>query len=91
MTTTTTITAAIETTPTAMDHALMAPSQPDLGAAVAKLNHLERLLFDGDSHVRPQNSPERAEQLLQAINQRRHQLGWLGLNMQHHHRWPDNT
>ena len=80
--------AAAETT--SIDPARTAPSQPDLAAAVAKLNHLESLLFDGDSHVRPQHGPERAEHLLQAINQRRHQLGWLCLNMQHHYRWPDN-
>jgi hypothetical protein len=90
MTATATVTAAELTSTTAV-HARRAPSQPDKTAAITAVNHLERLLFDGDGHRRRHTSPERADRLLWAINELRGQLGWLRLDMQHHHRWPDNA
>ena len=78
-------------TSTTAVHARMTPSPPDKIAAITRVNYLERLLFDGDGRIRRHTSAERADELLWAINNLRRQLGWLGLDMQHHHCWPDNV
>ncbi len=78
-------------TSTTAVHARMTPSRPDTIAAITRVNYLERLLFDGDGRLRRHTSPERADELLWAINDLRRQVGWLGLDLQHHHRWPDNA
>jgi hypothetical protein len=84
-------TTATEPTSKTAVHARMTPSQLDKIAAVIRVNYLERLLFDGDGHHRHDTSPERADELLWTINELRRQLGWLRLDMQHHHCWPDNA
>jgi hypothetical protein len=62
----------------------MVLSGPDKVAAIAQVNHLERLLFDDEGHVRRRTNPERANEQLGAINNLRRRLGWLCLNMDHH-------
>jgi hypothetical protein len=69
----------------------MALPGPDKVAAIAQVNHLERLLFDGEGHVRCRTDPERADELLGAINTLRHQLGWLCLDMAHHLCWSEDV
>ena len=69
----------------------MALRGPDKVAAIAQVNHLERLLFDGEGHVRCHTNPERANELLGAINKLRHQLGWLCLDMAHHQCWSEDV
>ncbi|HEX4863193.1 MAG TPA: hypothetical protein VFV02_03920 [Acidimicrobiales bacterium] len=65
--------------------------RPEKSAAVTRVVCLERLLFDGSGHPRRRISPERADELLCAINQLRRQLGWLCLNMQRQLCWPDDA
>ncbi|MDQ6838127.1 MAG: GAF domain-containing protein, partial [Actinomycetota bacterium] len=60
-------------------------ARSDRNAAVAEVNRLERLLFDEDGHIRGHTSPEHASSLLETINEVRCQLGWLSLDMDHHH------
>jgi len=60
-------------------------------AAITRVNYLERVLFDGNGHPRRRISPERADELLSAINQLRSRLGWLTLDMHHQYRWPDDV
>ena len=91
MSTAATKAAAAAITSTTAVHARMTPSRPDKIAAITRVNYLERLLFDGDGRLRRRTSPERADELLWAINNLRRQVGWLGLDLQHHHRWPDNA
>jgi hypothetical protein len=66
-------------------------SRSDKIAAITRVNYLERLLFDGDGRLRRHTSAERADQLLEAINDLRRQVGWLALDLQHHHRWPEKA
>lgn len=89
----TTVTSPATATMTATSpvHAHMTTYRPDQSAAITKVNDLERLLFDGDGRLRRHTSPERADELLSAINDLRRQIGWLGLNLQHHHCWPPNV
>ena len=91
MTTTATKAVAAAMTSTTATHARMTSSRPDTIAAITRVNYLERLLFDGDGSLRRHTSAERAEELLWAINDLRRQVGWLQLDMQHHHCWPDNA
>jgi hypothetical protein len=91
MTTTATKDVAAAMTSTTAVHARMTPSRPDTIAAITRVSYLERLLFDGDGSLRRQISAERADELLWAINDLRRQVGWLQLDMQHHHCRPDNA
>ena len=56
-------------------------------AVIARVNDLERVLFDGEGHVQGHTGPDQADELLGAINELRGRLGWLYLDMAHHHCW----
>ena len=56
-----------------------------------KVAMLEGRLYDGEGHQRPGLSDEMATNLLGEINGLRHDLGWLGLDLGHHHIWPANS
>jgi hypothetical protein len=82
---------ATSTRTTAAPHAQATLCRPERSAAITRVDRLERLLFDGNGHPRRRINPERADELLCAINQLRRQLGWLSLDMQHQYCWPDDT
>lgn len=56
-------------------------------AAVAKVRCLEHQLFDGD-RVRRSLSRHTAEGIVAQINELRHALGWLEIDLEGHWRWP---
>jgi hypothetical protein len=60
-------------------------------AVAGKVAILEGRLFDRDGHRRPALSDEAAVNLLGEINDLRHNLGWLALDLAHHHMWPANV
>jgi hypothetical protein len=60
---------------------------PEKTAAVAKVGCLERDLFDGD-RVRHTLSRDQAENLVGQINDLRHALGWLLIDLDRRWRWP---
>jgi hypothetical protein len=53
-----------------------------------KLAILEGRLFDLEGHPRPGLSDQAATTLLGEINDLRHHLGWLALDLDHHAIWP---
>jgi hypothetical protein len=53
-----------------------------------KVAVLEGRLFDLEGHPRPGLSNQLATTLLCEINDLRHHLGWLALDLDHHHIWP---
>src|SRR5215469_9957023 len=53
-----------------------------------KVTMLEGLLFDGEGHQRAGLSDETATKLLDQINDLRHDLGWLEIDLVHQHIWP---
>jgi hypothetical protein len=53
-----------------------------------KVAILEGRLFDIEGHSRPGLSDQVAATLLRDINDLRHALGWLALDLGHHHIWP---
>ncbi len=55
---------------------------------VGKVANLEGRLFDGEGHLRQGLSHELADSLLSEINDLRHDLGWLSLDLHHHQVWP---
>jgi hypothetical protein len=61
---------------------------PERTIKAEKVAILEGRLFDIDDHSRPRLSDQVATTLLAEINQLRHDLGWLGLDLGHHHVWP---
>jgi hypothetical protein len=80
-----------ENTSTSVIRSQKALSGPEKVAAIAQVNDLEGVLFDGEGHVQRHTNPERANELLGAINKLRRQLGWLGLDMTHHQCWSDDV
>ena len=58
---------------------------------VRKVALLERRLFDEDGRLRPDLGDEVAGTLLGEINDLRHDLGWLSVDLRHHHTWPADT
>jgi hypothetical protein len=52
-----------------------------------KVAVLEGRLFDGQGHPRPGLSDHAATDLLGQINDLRRRLGWLALDLDHHHIW----
>jgi hypothetical protein len=52
------------------------------------VTRLEGRLFDQDGYPRRDLSDEIASTLLGEINHVRHELGWLRLDLHHHHLWP---
>ena len=57
-------------------------------ATVGKVASLEGRLFDGEGPVRQSLRHELADTLLSEINDLRHDLGWLSLDLHHHQAWP---
>jgi hypothetical protein len=57
----------------------------------SKLKTLEASLFDTEDRLRRGLSDEVMGALLSQINDLRHDLGWLGLDLDHHHIWPTDT
>jgi hypothetical protein len=80
-----------ENTSTGVVRSRTALSGPDKVAAIAQVNHLERLLFDDEGRLRRRTNPELADELLGAVNNLRRQLGWLCLDMAHHQCWSEDV
>lgn len=76
----------MRTDTTATGHTLV--DRADRTRAIARVRHLENLLFDDTGHPRRHTSGEQATRLLTEINDLRHQLGWLCLDLEHHPCWP---
>jgi hypothetical protein len=57
-------------------------------ALIQKLALLEGRLFDKEDRVHRDVSEEVAGARLNEINGLRHDLGWLQLDLGHHHIWP---
>lgn len=53
-----------------------------------KVALLEGRLFDVDGHLRPGLSHELASTRLAEINDLRHDLGWLSVDLHHDYVWP---
>ena len=78
------------TSRTEVDSYGLAPRLPlaQRSVLVGKVAGLEGRLFDGEGHLRPGLSHELAYTLLSEINDLRHDLGWLSLDLHHHQVWP---
>jgi hypothetical protein len=57
-------------------------------AAIAKVQCLEHDLFD-DGRIRRELSPADAGEMVARINDLRRSLGWLEIDLEGHHRWPE--
>jgi hypothetical protein len=57
-------------------------------AAAAKVRYLERELFDDGGHIRRGVTPARAAEIVALINDLRHALGWLDIDLDGRWRWP---
>jgi hypothetical protein len=69
-----------------VDPRMMTPRQKV--AAVAKIQCLEHDLFE-DGHVRRDFTVETAGDIVARINELRRSLGWLEIDLEGHHRWPE--
>src|SRR5262249_56728156 len=56
-----------------------------------KVALLEGRLFDEDGRLRPDLGDEVAGMLLGEINDLRHDLGWLSVDLRRHHTWPTDV
>jgi hypothetical protein len=56
-----------------------------------KVTLLEGRLFDQDGRLRRDLGDEVAGPLLGEINDLRHHLGWLKVDLPHHHTWPTDV
>jgi hypothetical protein len=63
---------------------------PERTVKAGNVTILEGRLFDIDGHPRPGLSDQVATALLAEINNLRHDLGWLALDLSHHHIWPSH-
>ena len=57
-------------------------------AAVARVRWLEQQLFDGDGQVRRRVSRDRAQMIVDGLNELRATLGWLEVDLAGRWRWP---
>jgi hypothetical protein len=57
-------------------------------AMAGKVAILESRLFDAEDHPRKGLTGEVVRLLLDEINDLRYALGWLRVDLQHHHVWP---
>ena len=69
-------------------------AQPTLGpaqkaAAVTRVRYLERQVFDGSGRQRRSITESQVEGLVTQINQLRHVLGWLEIDLHGQWRWPN--
>lgn len=78
--------AVVERTPHPVVSAVL--PRADKTAAVTKVRYLESELFDDSGHVRRGVSPARAEEIVASINDLRHTLGWLEIDLDGRWRWP---
>jgi hypothetical protein len=60
-------------------------------AAVTKVRHLERQLFDDGGHIRRGVTPVQAEEIVALINDLRLALGWLEVDLAGRWRWPSSA
>jgi hypothetical protein len=60
-------------------------------AAVAKVRYLEQDLFDQDGHIRRGVTRTAAEETVALINDLRHRLGWLQIDLEGRWRWPERA
>jgi hypothetical protein len=57
-------------------------------AAITKVRYLEQELFDDSGHIRRGITRTTAEEMVVLINDLRHALGWLEIDIDGHWRWP---
>ena len=57
-------------------------------AAITRVRYLERELFDDSGHIRRRITRATAEEMVVLINDLRHALGWLEIDIDGHWRWP---
>jgi hypothetical protein len=78
--------------PTRLESYGLAPRLPlfQRSVVVQRVALLEGRLFDEDGHRRRGLSDNAAVALLDEINVLRRDLGWLGLDLRHHHIWPED-
>jgi hypothetical protein len=67
------------------------PPQAQRSVLARKVALLEGRLFDEDGRQRPDLGDEVAGTLLGQINAVRHELGWLSVDLRHHHTWPTDV
>jgi hypothetical protein len=65
----------------------LAPAQKT--AAVTLVRYLERQIFDDDGHRRRHVKEPMLDELVGQINELRHVLGWLEIDLQGKWRWPN--
>lgn len=57
-------------------------------SAITRVRYLEQELFDDGGHVRRRTNPAKAEATVALINELRHALGWLEIDLDGRWRWP---
>jgi hypothetical protein len=57
-------------------------------SAITRVRYLEQELLDGDGHVRRRTDRAKAEETVAQINELRHALGWLEIDLEGRWRWP---
>jgi hypothetical protein len=60
-------------------------------AAVNRMRYLEREVFDHSGHIQRGVTLARAEKIIALINDVRHVLGWLEIDLGGRWRWPDTV
>jgi hypothetical protein len=58
-------------------------------SAITRVRFLEHEVFDGDGHVRRRLNPAKVEEMVARINELRHTLGWLEIDLEGRWRWPN--
>jgi hypothetical protein len=57
-------------------------------AAITRVRYLERKIFDDSGHIRRRTDRATAEEVVGQINDLRHALGWLEIDLDGRWRWP---
>jgi hypothetical protein len=81
-----TTTAALEDGTYRLISTVLSPAEKT--TAITKVRYLERELFDDSGHIRRGISRSAAEEMVVLINDLRHALGWLEIDIDGHWRWP---
>jgi hypothetical protein len=71
------------------DSPIMSPVEKT--AAVANVRYLEQELFDHEGHIRRAVTRAAAENTVGLINDLRHKLGWLEIDLEGRWRWPERA
>ena len=58
-------------------------------AAITKVRYVERELFDDSGHIRRGINRATADEMVVLINDLRHALGWLEIDLHGQWRWPN--